>query len=266
MAKIHHSSVVEPTAQIADDVEIGPLCYVGPDVVIGSGCRLVAQVNIDGHTTIGKNNIFFPFAAIGQRPQDHSAKDETLSYVKIGDHNEFREGCTVHRGTVENSVTEIGNYCLFMNGSHVAHNCKIGNHVLIVGMSGCAGHCVMMDYSIISGVSGMHQFCRIGRFAMISGGSVFSKDIPPFMIAEGRNGGIKMINLVGLQRAGFTEERIRIIKSIYKIYYRQGLTPKNALKQIAETYPNEPEAKEFLDFCAGTIKGVLANKLEGHRL
>lgn len=266
MPKIHPSAVVAEGARLADSVEVGPLCYVGPNVTIGENTRLIAQCHIDGHTTMGSGNVVYPFASIGQNAQDHGIEPGSVSYVVIGNDNVFREGCTVHAGTKPETTTTIGNGCMFMNATHVAHNCTIGNHVIMVGYAGVAGYCEIADNVLLSGLSGMHQFCRVGRFAIISGGSVFSKDIPPFMMAEGRNGGVKMINLIGLKRAGFSEETIRAIKNLYKIYYRSGLAPSNALKAIREELPQIPEVVEFIEFCESSKRGVLSAKLEGHRL
>ncbi len=263
MAKIHPTSVVMSGAQIADDVEIGPMCFVGEHVKLGSGCKLIAQCNIDGYTTIGKNNTFHPFVAIGQPAQDHSIKPGEIHCLEIGDNNLFREGCTVHTGTVD--TTRIGNDNMFMNATHVAHDCQVGNHVIMVGFSGLAGHCHLKDGALMSAFCGMHQFCRVGRLAILSGGSVFSQDIPPFMMAEGRNGGVKMINLVGLKRAGFSEEKISIIKSLFRIYYRSGLIPSNALAEIERSLPPVPEVREFIEFCHSSKRGVIPARIAGKR-
>jgi len=265
MAKIHPTSVVSDGAVLADGVEVGPFCFVGPHVTIGEGTRLIGHCNIDGHTTLGKENLVHPFASLGQPAQDHAVEPGKATYLKIGDRNIFREGCTVHTGTKPDTATVIGNGCMFMNSTHVAHNCEIGNNVIFVGFSGTAGYCRIFDNVLLSALSGMHQFCRIGRFAIVSGGSVFSKDIPPFMMAEGRNGGVKMINKIGLVRAGFPAETITVIKHIHRLYYRSGLTPTNALEKIRTELPQIPEVLEFLDFCATSTRGVLANGVSGHR-
>ena len=262
---IHPSSIIAPGAQIADSVEIGPLCYVGPNVKIGPNCKLIGHCNIDGHTTIGSNNVFHPFSAIGQVAQDHGVEPGSVSYVVIGDNNIFRENTTVHSGTKPETVTQIGNNCMFMAGSHVAHNCKVGNNVIIVNATVLGGYAEVADNALLSGLCAVHQFCRVGRFAMISGGSAMSKDVPPFMTAEGRNGGVKMVNLVGLKRAGFSDETIRIIRNIHKVFYRSELSPSNALKKIKEEFPQIPEVLEFIEFCETSKKGVLAAKVEGHR-
>jgi UDP-N-acetylglucosamine acyltransferase len=262
---IHPSSVIAPGAQIAEDVEIGPLCYIGPNVKIGPGCKFISHCNIDGYTTIGSNNVFHPFSAIGQPGQDRGVEPGSVSYVTIGDNNIFRENTTVHSGTKPGTVTQIGSNCMFMAGSHVAHNCKVGNNVIIVNASVLGGYSEVGDNALISGLCAVHQFCRVGRFAMISGVSAMSKDVPPFMTAEGRNGGVKMVNLVGLKRAGFSDETIRIIRNMHKLFYRSELSPTNAIKQIKEEFPQIPEVLEFIEFYETSKKGVLAGKVDGHR-
>ena len=265
MPKIHPTAVVMPGAVIAEDCEIGPLCFVGADVTIGKGCKLIAQCNISGHTTVGENNVFHPFSAIGGPAQDHSVIEGEATYVKIGNNNIFRENCTVHSGTKPGTVTTIGNDCMFMASTHVAHNCQVGNNVIMVGGAVIAGYCQVGDRALISGLSAVHQFCRVGRLAIISGCSAFSVDVPPFMMAEGRNGGVKMVNVVGLKRAGFSDETIRVIRNLFKIYCRSGLNHTNAIAKIKEELPQIPEVLEFLEFCATSQRGVLSGSREGHR-
>ncbi|MBE6388931.1 MAG: acyl-ACP--UDP-N-acetylglucosamine O-acyltransferase [Lentisphaerae bacterium] len=266
MAKIHPTAVVEDGAILADGVEIGPLCYVGPHVKIGEGTRLIAHCNVDGYTTLGKNNTLHPFAALGQPAQDHSVVPGAATYLNVGDNNIFREGTAIHTGTAPESATNIGNNNMFMNGSHVAHNCQIGNDVHFISMAVVGGYGEVHDRAILSGLVAIHQFCRVGKLAIISGCSAFSKDVPPFMMAEGRNGGVKMINKVGLQRAGYTAEQINIVKQIFRIYYRSGLIPSIALEKIRTELPQTAEVKEFLDFCANSKKGVIpGNANSGHR-
>ena len=265
MAKIHPTSVVMDGAVLDDSVEVGPLCYVGPHVKIGAGTKLIAQCNVNGYTTIGKNNTIYPFASVGQLAQDLSADPDAVSYLKIGDGNTFRECCTIHLGTEPESSTVIGNNNLFMACSHIAHNCTVGNHVILVNTASVAGHSTIFDHAILSGGVMVHQFCRVGRFAIISGVSAFSKDVPPFMMAEGRNGGVKMINKVGLQRAGFDAETITVIKHIFRIYYREGLIPARAIEKIKAELPDVPVVREFLDFCATSQRGVITTPPAGHR-
>lgn len=262
---IHPTAVVSDGAIIGDGVEIGPFAYVGPNVKIGNGCRLLAHSCVDGYTTIGERNIVHPFAALGGPAQDHGVEAGSVTYLKVGDDNVFREGFTAHTGTKPETCTVIGNHNLFMAQSHVAHNCQIGNNVIFVNSACAAGYVQIFDNAILSGLVAVHQFCRVGRFAMISGCSAFSLDVPPFMIAEGRNGGVKTINRVGLSRAGFSEEAMNNIKNIYKIYYRSGLNSGKALEKIKAELPQAPEVVEFLEFCANTQKGIVAPNREGRR-
>ena len=262
---IHPTAVVSDGAVIGTGVEIGPFVYVGPNVKIGDGCRLLAHCVVDGHTTMGERNVVHPFATLGGPAQDHGIEPGSVSYLQIGSDNEFREGFTAHTGTKPETCTVIGNHCLFMAQSHVAHNCQIGNNVIFVNSACAGGYAQVFDNAILSGLVAIHQFCRVGRFVMISGCSAFSLDVPPFMIAEGRNGGVKTINRVGLSRAGFSEEAQRNIKDLYKIYYRSGLNAGQALEKIRTELPQAPEVVEFLDFCANTKKGVVAPNREGRR-
>ena len=266
MAKIHPTAIVEDGAILADDCEIGPLCFVGSNVKIGAGTKLIAQCHISGYTTIGEDNLIYPFAALGCDAQDHALDLSTKRYLKVGDHNIFREHTAIHTGTLADTTTEIGSHCMFMNCSHVAHNCKVGNNVIMVNGSVIGGYSEVHDNAILSGLVAIHQFTRVGKFAFISGCSAFSQDVPPFMLAEGRNGGVKMYNKVGLQRAGYTPEQINIIKQIFKIYFRSGLSTTNALEKIRTELPQNTEVKEFLDFCANTKKGVISgSEKPGHR-
>ncbi len=265
MAKIHPSSIVMEGAVLADSVEVGPFCYVGPNVRIGEGTRLLSHVNVDGYTTLGKNNVLHPFAALGQPAQDHSVVPGEATFLNVGDDNIFREGTAIHTGTAPGSSTDIGNHCMFMNGSHVAHNCRIGNNVIFVSEAVVGGYGQIFDNAILSGHVAIHQFCRVGRFSIISGCSAFSKDVPPFMMAEGRNGGVKMINKVGLSRAGFSAEAMAVIKQVFRIFYRSDLIPGIALEKIRTELPQTPEVKEFIEFVESSKRGVVCTRAVNHR-
>lgn len=260
MAKIHSTAVVADGALLAESVEVGPFCVVGPHVKIGAGTRLIAQCHIGGHTTIGENNIFYPFSAIGMEGQDFHADEKIVSFVRIGDRNIFREGSTVHRGTAENTETVIGSGCMLMSGAHAAHNVHIGNNVVMVNNAVVGGYGEIDDNAILSGNTALHQFCRMGKFSMMSGCSAYSKDIPPYMIAAGRNGGVEMVNLVGLKRNGFTAEAIRAIRDIFRIYYDSELSPTSALAKIKAELPPLPEVLEFIRFCESSKRGVVGRR------
>ncbi|MDD5597865.1 MAG: acyl-ACP--UDP-N-acetylglucosamine O-acyltransferase [Victivallaceae bacterium] len=255
MPKIHSTAVIDPKAVIADDVEIGPLCYVGPNVKIGNGSRLLSQCNIDGYTTLGENNTVHPFAALGQNAQDLSyAGGET--FLEIGNGNTFREGATVHCGTKPGTKTVIGDNCYFMNHSHVAHNCIVGSGVIMVNSACAAGYVRIGDRAILSAYSAIHQFCRVGRLVMVSACSVFSQDIAPFVIAEGRNGTIKGINVIGCKRAGISVENIKVLRELFKIYFLSGLNATNAVEKIRKELPQTPEVLEFIDFLNTSERGI----------
>ncbi|MBO7147219.1 MAG: acyl-ACP--UDP-N-acetylglucosamine O-acyltransferase [Lentisphaeria bacterium] len=265
MAKIHPSAVVAPDAQLADSVEVGPFCVIEEDVKIGEGTKLLGQCRIGAHTTIGTNNTIYPFASIGTDPEDYSYDPTQVSYTVIGNDNRFREGVTVNRGTMPGSVTEIGSGCFFMANAHVSHNCKVGNKVIMVPCSGIAGHVQVGDNCLLSGLTGVHQFCRVGRMAVLSGGSQISMDLAPFMIGDGRNGGVRGYNIVGLRRNGFSPETIKAIKGLYDIFFRQGLSISNAIAKAEAELPQLPEVIEFLDFVKSSKRGILTGDRGGRR-
>ncbi|WP_437227173.1 acyl-ACP--UDP-N-acetylglucosamine O-acyltransferase [Planctomicrobium sp. SH661] len=213
---------VEPGAQLGNDVYIGPFCLVGGSVRLGDGCRLDSHVVIVGNTTIGDRNRFWPNAVIGADPQDYSYRDGAPTSVVIGDENQFREGVTVNRGAEkEDGCTRIGNRNLLMANSHVAHNCRLYDNTMLVNGVLLGGHVHVHDRAIISGNSVVHHFATIGKLAFVSGGCRVPTDIPPFMIAAGSdNPEVKTVNLVGLRRAGISEETINIIRHAHRMLYR----------------------------------------------
>lgn len=264
MANIHPTAIVSPGAQIADSAVIGPYCIIGEHVKIGAGTKLVASVYIEGHVEIGENNRIYPGACLGTPPQDIGWKEDMVSYVKIGNGNILRECVTVHCGTVgskENATTTVGDNNFIMAYCHIAHDCTVGNHVIMVPYAGVSGHVQLMDHCLISGLSGVHQFCRVGRYAMLSGGSLISKDLPPFMIEDGRNGPVRSINIVGMRRGGFSNESIRAMQQVQKIFYTEGHTVPNAIAKIKSEVLQTPEVLEFLDFVATSERGVLSGSL-----
>ena len=265
-SKIHPTAVIGDDVTLGEDVEIGPYCVVEDHVSIGAGSRLIAQCHVASYTTMGEENVLYPFAAIGNDPQDY-AYDPSLgpSYTKIGNRNRFREGVTVHRGTHAETETVIGDGCFLMANAHVGHNCVLGNNVIMVPSCALGGYCQLGDRCIISGLCGVHQFCRVGRLALLSGGSSISMDLPPFMIGDGRNGGVRGFNAVGLRRNGFSREAIHAIKEIYDIFFRQGLSMPNAIARAEAELPQLPEVKEFIEFVKSTKRGILPGDHHGRR-
>lgn len=218
MQNIHPTAIIESGANIEDDVEIGPYCLIGAQVKLGSHNKLHSHVVIEGNTQIGEGNEFFPFSSIGKRPQDLKFHDEN-SQVIIGDHNTFREGVSVNKGTEGGGmITQIANHCLFMTGSHVAHDCKIGEHVIAANNVAFGGHVQVEDYAIIGGNSAIHQFTRVGQHSLISGVLGVNKDILPYtVVTAASRGRIRTmgINIIGLKRRDFAAKDIRLLLKFY---------------------------------------------------
>ncbi len=213
---------VDPRAELADDVFVGPFCAVGPHVRIGRGTRLESHVVLTGHTTIGQQNRFFPHTVIGGEPQDYSYSGAPTRLV-IGDHNLFREGVTVNRAAEkEDHVTTIGDHNMLMANAHVAHNCCIGNHAILVNGVLLGGHVHIQDHAIVSGNSVVHHFATVGTLAFVSGGCRVPTDIPPFMLASGSDSPqITTINVVGMRRKGISADVITLIKQAHRRLYRE---------------------------------------------
>ena len=211
---ISPKSSVHKKAKIGKDVTIGDFCIVGENVELGDGCNLINSVNIQGHTKIGKKNIFYPFCSIGTLPQDLKFKGEK-SYLEIGDNNSFREYSNISVGTEHGGfITKIKNNNLFMVGSHIGHDCKLGNNLVIANNAAIAGHCVFDDDVIIGGNSAVLQFTKIGKGAMIGGMTGVDRDVLPFTVVKGNRSYFENINLIGLKRKGFKNNQIEEYKKI----------------------------------------------------
>jgi UDP-N-acetylglucosamine acyltransferase len=252
---IHPSSVIHPKAQIGSGCEIGPYCVIGERVTLGDNCRLHSHVAIDGNTKIGAGNEFFPFAAIGMKTQDLKFKGGHPR-LEIGDKNVFREGVTIHCGTVEAVPTVIGSNNLLLIHAHVAHECVLGNGIIMSGFAGLAGHCVVEDHAILSGYAAVHQFCRIGKHAMIGGCCKVRQDIVPFMLADGDVAAPLFVNKVGLERHGFSEAAINALKQAHRVIFRESLPLADALEKVEKEIPPLPEVKHLVAFIRASERGI----------
>ena len=263
MPSIHPMAIVDPKAKIADDVEIGPFCTVGPNVEIGAGSKLVSHCSISGYTTIGENNQIFQFVSLGSPPQDLEWLKEP-SYLKIGSGNVFREGFTANPGTKADTSTVIGNDCFFMINSHIAHNCQIGNNVILVNGALIGGYAELGDKCLMSGNTAVHQFCKVGRLAMLGGGTPISKDLPPFMLCFSKTNTVSGINLIGMKRNGFSRDTIRAMKNVFKIFFRSRIMPKQAVAKVEadSSLFSIPEVQEFLDFVKNSKRGILGSHID----
>jgi UDP-N-acetylglucosamine acyltransferase len=262
MPQIHPTANVEDGADLADDVRVGAFSYVGPEVHLGPGTELMQGVVLDGRTTVGEGNTFFPYAVIGSIPQDKKYGGEP-SRLEIGNHNVFREHVTVNIGTASGGdVTRIGDHNLVMAGAHVGHDCVIGNHCILANYTGLAGHVEVQDYAILGGQTGVHQFVRVGAHCITSGGSKVGKDVPPFTIAQGYPARLRGINHVGLKRRGFTDETVRRLRQAYRAVFFDNDTPRfeDLLERVRGEFQGSHEVQGFLDFLAtaqSTTRGFL---------
>lgn len=251
---IADTACVDPNAELADDVEIGPYCVVGPDVKIGAGSRLLAHVCVIGVTTIGTGNVLSPFCVIGGDPQDISYRG-TPTRVEIGDNNIIREGVTINRGTEkEDGLTKIGSNCYFMANAHVAHDCKIGDRVSIANNTMLGGHVHVQSHAILSGSVGVHQFVSIGAYSFSGGMSRITHDVPPYMLIDGNPFKVRCINVVGLKRNGL-EHAIDPLHEAHRLIYRAKTTPDQA-EVILESHGNLiPEVASLLAFIRAQHQG-----------
>ena len=255
---IHPTAIVSPLAKLGNNVRIGPFCVVGANVELGDECVLHSHVVLEGHSKFGRGNEFFPFAAIGGKTQDLKYQGEP-TYLEVGDHNVFRENCTVHRGTHESLPTRIGSNNLLLCYSHVAHDCQLGNHIILSNSVGIAGHIVIEDHAIVSGMAAVHQFCRIGQHSIIGGCSKVVQDVPPFMIVDGNPASTRGLNMVGLQRRGFAEDDIKSLKSAYKkLFLKKDANLANSISSLKATHDAAtPQVAQLIHFIESSERGVV---------
>jgi len=236
MPQIHPTAIVAPDACVADDVIIGPYCVVGDHVALAAGVALKSHVVVEGRTTIGERTRIFPFASIGHEPQDLKYDGEA-SLLEIGHDNTIREHVTMNPGTTGGGmVTRVGNHCLFMVGAHVAHDCQIGDHVILVNNATLAGHVVMEDYAILGGLSAVHQFVRVGRHAMIGGMSGVERDVIPYGQVMGDRARLNGLNIIGMQRRGFSRDDIQGLRSAYNCLFGDTGTLSERVDEVARRF------------------------------
>lgn len=254
MAIIHPTAMIDESAILPEDVEIGPNVFIDADVTIGAGTRLMHGAHIGRWTTLGQGNQVFPYAVIGLAPQDIGYQGEE-AHTLIGDHNVFREGVTVHRGNRQNTSTIIGSHNLFMVNSHVGHNCRIGDHAILVNGALLAGHVEVGNRAIISGNCQVHQFVRIGDLAMMRGGSGANKDVPPFCIND-QLSWIRAVNLIGMRRNGFDNQRILAVKRAFKAIFRSGRRLDEVLGELEADPALCPDVRTLIDFIRASKRGI----------
>lgn len=253
---IHPTAVVDPAAEIGENVCIGPYCIVGPHVRLGAGSRLHSHVVLDGWTEIGADCSIYPFASIGTRTQDLKYRGGK-TYVTVGNRTTLREYVTVNSGTQEDEITCVGDDCLLMAHAHVAHGCRVGNEVIMANCGTLAGHVVMEDQSILGGLSGVHQFVRVGRLCIIGGCAKVTKDCPPFMLVDGNPAEVHGINSVGLTRRKLSPEEQGRLKAAHRILYREDLAVHAAVARIRAELGTEGEVGRLVAFIETSERGIL---------
>ena len=253
---IDSRAVIDPSAKIATDVEIGPYSIIGPGVEIDTGTWIGSNAVVFKNTQLGKNNKIYQFASVGTDPQDLTCQGEHSRLV-VGDGNTFHPGVTINRGTTkQDSETRIGNHNLFMTGAHVAHDCLVGDHTVFVNNAALGGHVTVDDYAMIGAFCTIHQFCHVGRYAYITRSANIIKDVLPFLLVSGSEPKIYGINVIGLERKGFSAELIQQLKRAYKIIFRKKLTLNEAKKELRLLIADCAAVDCFIDGIERAARGI----------
>ncbi|WP_439815919.1 acyl-ACP--UDP-N-acetylglucosamine O-acyltransferase [Zavarzinia sp. CC-PAN008] len=248
MTQIHPTAVVESGARLGENVFVGPFCLVGPNVELADGVRLESHVVVTGFTRIGPRTRIFPFASVGHQPQDLKYAGEE-SRLEIGADNVIREAVTINPGTRNGGMlTRIGDGCLFMANSHVAHDCLIGNHVILANSVPLAGHITVGDHAFVGGLAAVHQFVRIGAHAMIGGMSGVEQDVIPYGLVIGNRAHLQGLNIVGLKRRGFTHDQIHTLRRAYRSLFAQEGTLAERLADVAQMFADSPQVMDIVAF------------------
>jgi UDP-N-acetylglucosamine acyltransferase len=253
---IHSTAIIDPAVELGDGTVIGPYCVVQGAVSLGENSWLQNHVTLAGPMTAGRGNKFFAFCSIGQQTQDLKYQGEP-TYLELGDDNTFREFCTVNRGTSGSGKTRVGSGGNFLAYAHIGHDCVVGDGVVFSNNGTLAGHVQVGDRAVIGGLTAVHQFCRVGRFAITGGCSKIVQDVPPFMIADGNPAEVRGINQVGLERAGFSPEKIKPIKEAFRIIYRGKLNTRQALDAVREQLAESGEVQEIVAFIEASERGII---------
>lgn len=266
MASVHPTAIVEPGARVGKDVSIGPYSCIGPEVELGDGVVVMAHVVIGGRTVIGARTKIFPFASIGLAPQDLKYHGEPSRLV-IGADTTIREHVTMNPGTEGGGMlTSVGDRCLFMVGSHVAHDCKVGNNVIMANNATLAGHVQIGDHAILGGLSAVHQFVRIGQHAMIGGMSGVEHDVIPYGSVMGDRARLAGLNVIGLKRRNFTRDEIHALRTAYRMIFAAEGTMAERIEDAAVMFKEAPAVMDIVEFIrADSSRSVCQPRINGER-
>lgn len=255
---IHPTAVVDPAAHVPESCNVGPYCVIGANVELGENCELISHVVVNGPSTLGSNNRIWPFAIVGIGPQDYTFKNEPTR-LEIGDRNLIREYASIHRGTVKGGgITRIGSDCFIMAYAHVGHDCQVGDHVMLVNGATLGGHVTVEDWAVVGALCPVHQFVTIGAHSYVGGGTTITQDVLPFSkTVASRDVSAYGMNTVGLQRRGFTPERIRKLKHAYHVLLAAKLNTSQALEKLRSEGDQGEDVQALLDFIAKSQRGVI---------
>jgi len=255
---IHPTAIVEPGARVPASCTVGPFCHVGAEVEMGEHCELVSHVVMEGPTRMGSHNRLFPFASVGCGPQDLTYKGEPTR-LEIGDRNQIREFVTIHRGTVKGGgLTRVGSDCLIMAYAHIAHDCVVGDHVIMANAATLAGHVTIEEWATIGAFSPVHQFVRVGTHAYIGGGSVITQDVLPFSkTCASRDVQAYGANAIGLERRGFSKERVRKIQHAFRVLLASKLNTAQALEKLRTEGGLGEDVEMLVRFIETSERGVI---------
>jgi len=256
MRRIHDTAVIDRSAELESDVEVGPYSIIGPQVKIGKGTKIKPHVVVEGRTKIGEGNVIFPFATVGTVPQDMKYKGEASELI-IGNYNTIREYASLNPGTQGGGmVTRVGDYNLLMMYCHIAHDCTLGNRNIIANGATLGGHVVIEDFVIVGGLVGIHQFVRVGTSALLGAGSMVSKDVPPFCNATGDRARLRGLNVEGMKRRGLDKGNIATLKKAYRMIFQAKLKTQDALEKARREFPASDEVQRLVSFIAGSQRGI----------
>jgi UDP-N-acetylglucosamine acyltransferase len=255
---IHPTAVVDSSAIIPASCSVGPFCFIGPDVELGENCELISHVVIQGPAKLGAGNRVFPFTTLGLEPQDLKFKGEKTR-LELGENNVIRESVTIHRGTPGGGgITRIGSNCLIMAYTHIAHDCQIGSHIIMANAATLGGHVTVEDYAAVGALCPVHQFVRIGSYAYIGGGTTVTQDVLPFSRTSAkRDVHAYGVNSVGLERRGFTKERLRKIQHAYRVLLNSSLNTSQAIEKLRSEGDLGEDVEMLLRFVESSQRGVL---------
>ena len=255
---IHPTAIIDSKAKIPPSCEIGPYSVIGPDVELGERCHLLSHVAMEGPTKIGADNRFYPFSSIGLAPQDISYKGEPTR-LEIGDQNTIREFVTINRATTKaGGVTRVGSHNLIMAYTHIAHDCQIGDHIIMANAATLGGHVVVEDWATVGALCPIHHFVRIGKYSFIGGGTTVTRDVLPFSKTSAERGTHAYgLNAIGLERRGFTKERIRKIHHAYRVLLASKLNTSQALEKLKAEADRGEDVDMLIQFIEASQRGVI---------